>query len=252
MIADMEHTFFHAHPVKIDNSAAVQSREQEIKFLLPPHRVPAVIHWLRQTCQADAVFPANRVFTIYYDSPDRQFLQEKVNSDYLKTKVRIRWYTALDTSDNSASSWLEVKQKTGAVRQKHRICLPYSGQWFREIPLHDVALRTLPEHFLLPQGIACQAMLPVYALRYDRYRFYDRITRARMCVDSQLAVFKINRQLFQAVPPLSIQDAVLELKGSGNVIPPSLRHLISMGWCMKTSYSKYLAAYHHIAEVAEN
>src|SRR5690606_22911495 len=70
--------------------------EHELKFTVPVSSTAAVLAWLRGACTPDPKFPCGRVSRIYNDTPDPRSLREKLNSDYLKTKVRLRWYATLD------------------------------------------------------------------------------------------------------------------------------------------------------------
>ena len=72
--------------------AGAGSLERELKYLLPAGRAFLARKIVSALCQPDPVYPAATVFTIYYDTPDLTLLSEKLNSDYLKTKVRLRWY----------------------------------------------------------------------------------------------------------------------------------------------------------------
>ena len=51
---------------------------------------------LDSVCRRDPEFPAAVVWTIYYDTPAFASLGEKINSDYLKRKIRVRWYSDLE------------------------------------------------------------------------------------------------------------------------------------------------------------
>ena len=55
---------------------------------------------------ADGAYSSNIVSSLYYDTRDRRGLYEKLNSDFLKLKVRLRWYTELNgTSERLDRSW---------------------------------------------------------------------------------------------------------------------------------------------------
>jgi len=82
-----------------------------------------------QTCRNDPEFPRNIIASIYYDTRGWKFLREKVDSDYLKTKVRVRWYHNPETLELEENAFIEVKSKTGAPRSKFRLKSPFSGKW---------------------------------------------------------------------------------------------------------------------------
>ena len=76
--------------------APVLAAERELKFTLPAARAHLARRWLERCCRRDPEFPAAVVWTIYYDTPALLSLGEKINSDYLKRKIRVRWYSDLD------------------------------------------------------------------------------------------------------------------------------------------------------------
>lgn len=235
-----------SHSSGINNKGShTQTGEHELKFVFPSHRVASVLQWLKHLCRPDPEFPCNSVSTIYYDTRDRRFLQEKLNSDYLKTKVRIRWYTEVGNDQQTNLAWLEIKQKTGAQRQKLRFQLPYSGEWLSAASLDNPILGDIPQTFLSHGIVLRPAISPVFLLSYERHRFFDPLSKARVCVDCHLSVPKVNQQILAAVVPVQSNIAVLEVKGEVSSLPTTLRHLINMG-CTKTSFSKYVACYQQL------
>ncbi len=76
-----------------DHGETRRDDERELKFTLPQGRAPLVRSWLDRICRRDPEFPAAVVWTIYYDTPGLISLSEKINSDYLKRKIRVRWYS---------------------------------------------------------------------------------------------------------------------------------------------------------------
>ena len=74
---------------------APHNGERELKFTLPEGRVDFARRWLERICRRDPKFPEAVVWTIYSTTRRRWFLWgEKINSDYLKWKIRVPWYSA--------------------------------------------------------------------------------------------------------------------------------------------------------------
>jgi hypothetical protein len=69
--------------------------ERELKFTMPAARAHLARRRLETLCRRDPEFPSAIVWTIYYDTPALVSLGEKLNSDYLKRKIRVRWYSDL-------------------------------------------------------------------------------------------------------------------------------------------------------------
>jgi hypothetical protein len=229
------------------SNAALPSKsgERELKFVFPFHRLPFVLQWLKHSCRPDSKFPYNLVSTVYYDTSDRQFLRQKLNSEYLKTKVRVRWYTEPGQEPQSVPAWLEIKQKIGAQRQKCRIELQYSGERLSSMSLENSIWRDLPR--ILPShGIVLnEAIFPVFLLNYTRHRFVEPLSKVRVCVDCYLSVSKVNRNILPTIAPVQNHSAVIEVKGAVTGLPDTLHHLLNMG-CVKTSFSKYLMCYQQL------
>ncbi len=114
--------------------------EYETKYLLENFSAPKISKWLDLRCCKDPLFPENTVSSIYYDTKDWRFLNEKINGDYLKTKVRVRWYSDLNNRNASKDSFLEIKNKAGSSREKKRLKTEISGSRLSGIELNDKLL----------------------------------------------------------------------------------------------------------------
>ena len=73
--------------VGISNS---KSLETETKYVLPAQHSALALRIIQRTCDPDPKFAFGIVSSIYFDSPNWDYLREKRDSDYLKTKVRLR------------------------------------------------------------------------------------------------------------------------------------------------------------------
>ncbi len=213
------------------------SLEFELKFVSSAHRVPALRSYLRQVLRADPDHPAARVETIYFDTAGFDSLSEKVNSDYLKTKFRLRWYVDLETGEHSRV-FAEIKRRVGSRRRKERLGTEWSGLDLSRQPLeHDGLRRRVAELALRGLDLPCQ-LYPMLHLRYRRERFVDAFTRRRISLDSEISLRRVHRGFLPAVPALPLPQALVEVKGAGRTLPLSLRMLPELG-CRRGSFSKY-------------
>ena len=227
---------------KTNSLGAASDLAFELKFTIDGRDTTAVRRWLRAVCRADPAFPTGVVNSVYYDTWDLHHLREKANGDYLKTKVRLRWYET--TGRPAEHSFLEAKLRVGLRRRKVRLETAYSGSWLARVPLHDQALRRIPQE-LRPMGITVPSLLrAVLHIRYNRDRFVDRLTGARISLDTCITAPTVNRELIASPNPLPLHTAVVEVKGQVTQIPPILRNLIALGG-RKTAFSKYRACYDH-------
>ena len=220
-------------------SPLVDDLERELKFVLPETRVDIAARLLGTLCKPDLQYPDADVWTIYYDSQSFDSFDEKLNSDYLKTKIRVRWY-APPGGTGQGAVFLEAKLRVGNRRDKVRVLLPMAAETLVSRRLSDDVFRSLPKR-LAEKGIVLGSdWHPMLTLRYRRRRFIDTTTGTRVSLDSDIAAVSVNhRYLFaRGLGPLPL--AVVEVKGLADALPGHLRPLISLG-LHKQSMSKYAA-----------
>jgi hypothetical protein len=187
------------------------------------------------------VYPAATVSTIYFDTPDLRFLGEKINSDYLKTKVRLRWYSPIARVDDTARSFLEIKSRMGDRREKRRIETPLPAGELDEIPFDSVKLQDVLE-LARPLGVPIPArLLPVLLIRYERYRFIEPMSSSRVSIDMNIRAPRGSHRLVRDAAPIALQQVVVEIKGSETDLPRVLHPLARLG-ARRGSWSKFAAA----------
>jgi len=200
----------------------------ETKYVFQNGIAEKLYRWLAKRCPRDPIFPENIIQNIYYDTYDWDFLREKINSDYIKTKVRLRWYSDLSCARNGEASFIEAKIKIGSKRNKYRVQTNYSGDRLSDMALEDDRLKKIPSllcsssPFLVPTFL-----IPICEIRYCRMRFIEPITRSRICLDYDICVSRVNRRVLSFPCVTNLKDGVFEIKGN-----------VSFG-CRKESFSKY-------------
>jgi hypothetical protein len=214
----------------------------EIKYALPAWRADAVAAWLDARCTRDPQYPEGHVRSLYLDTPDLRYLTEKVDGDFLKTKIRLRWYAADERAPAAGPVWLEIKRRENLSRSKTRI------------PFHDRATdldQADPEsidvgraiHLVRDQGLDAPTWLrPALALSYSRSRWIDQGTGDRIALDR---VIQPTWGLGRCRPPASVPElrtAVVEFKGREPDVPRALRGVTDFGG-RRTSLSKYFSCY---------
>jgi len=218
----------------VENGRAVR----ELKFVVESSRVPMILSRLQSICAPDARYSEGVVSSIYFDTWDWRSLYEKINSDYIKTKIRLRWYRDVSGTGEVTKAYWEIKGKVGARREKARYRTEYGGQWLARMGLNNPRLMVLPQK-LRREGMQDRGfLLPVLLIRYARRRFVDRVTGMRIAVDYDINVPAMNPLLFGVSLPFALRRAVIEFKGPAGVLPDCMRHLRDMG-CRRESFSKY-------------
>jgi len=222
-----------------------QIGEHETKFVLPNNRSHIIISWLQKKCLPDPQFAVGKVSSIYYDSRDWVSLGEKLNSDYLKTKVRLRWYSDSNTDTLFPPVFLEIKSKIGSARKKVRIETGIESRKIVSTPLNNFKFLSFPD-LAREKGISFEKTLfPTFQLNYDRHRFIDPMSGSRLCVDRNIHVSRVNPIMINRTNPAFLKDGVFELKGKNGELPDWLHQLTSLG-CRRGAFSKYSCCYQQL------
>lgn len=220
--------------------------ETELKYVLPAVRTPTVISLLERYCRPDPDFPHGVVSSIYYDTRDWDLAGEKFNSDYLKTKVRVRWYEETDLAGkNGDQSFLEMKCRIGCTRNKKRVATQYSGRDLAAMDLADRRLLQIPVALLSTGTQIRKPVFPAFIVRYERRRYIDRSTQTRVAIDYSITAPKVNRQMIRVHTPCAVRWSVLEVKGTGHDLPRGLRDVLKLG-LRREAFSKYLECYRRL------
>jgi hypothetical protein len=212
--------------------------------VLPAARVAFVESWLSLVCRPDPRFANNDVSTVYYDTPGQQSVREKIDSDYLKMKLRVRWYAAPGAAP-AGDAFVELKRRVGDRRDKVRVVLPGAAADLAGRRIEDPIWADLPRE-LLKEGIRLEAVWrPTLALVYRRTRFVDPTSAARISCDSHIRPTAVHRSSLAAWPPGPLPEAVIEIKGPSDELPAPLRPIVRFG-ARLSSFSKYVAVWEHV------
>ncbi len=209
----------------------------EAKFTMHASAVPNVMALMQERLSEDGAFPTARISSLYYDTPDLRFVADKRNSDYLKQKVRLRWYDNPDTGVTDPDAFFEVKNKNGAIRRKFRVALRGEAPHLAALDLTSAELCSLPARLaedgpFLPVGLE-----PFLVVSYLRKRFVLERTQTRISLDWDIRMPR-SQPRFGPAPDRPLDTAVVELKGDLRALPPELQELSALGVRLG-SFSKY-------------
>ncbi len=225
-----------------------RTSEYETKYLLENLSAPKILKWLELRCCKDPLYPENTVSSIYYDTRDWFFLREKINGDYLKTKVRVRWYSDLDNRNAVKDSFLEIKRKTGNSRNKKRIKTDITGTTLSGIKLKDKILNDILILLKESGNIFPDHLFPCFQISYKRNRFIEPVSGIRLSLDYDIRVPKVNTAQIQSFNNSYLNSAVFEIKGNIHRLPAFINQLTSFG-CLKDTCSKYYSCYEKIMRI---
>lgn len=226
-------------------SSALPHEEHETKYVFPNIRAPILRQFLARRYELDGEYASGLISSIYFDTDHLALLDEKLNSDYLKTKVRLRWYSSDQTRTPYPSVFLEVKRKVGSARRKVRYPFDLNSDWVLARPLHDPAFLQI-NTILAKRGEQFgQTLFPILQINYHRTRYYDPLTGSRLAVDSDINVSRINGRMINQPNGTSLKEAVFECKNHTQDLPDWLIQVNTLANCRKDSFSKYAACYLH-------
>ena len=198
-----------------------------------------VTDWIGHYCIDDPVYPLGMVSSIYFDTPDFAAYTEKRSGDYIKTKLRLRWYSAPDQEARDAVTqcYLEVKQKQGSLRRKNRVPLELSAAALNEDLETSVAIAALADQALGLGHPLRGILLPMLRIRYLRRRFLEPLSQARIAIDTAIRCDAVNSAFVRGVVPVQLDSCVLEVKGDPSSGSPAIEGI--RGRLVSTSFSKY-------------
>ena len=220
----------------------MQEFEFELKYQLNSRRAAAVRCLLRARCVPDPKYPENVVASAYYDTLGLDCLQEKLNSDKSKTKVRLRWYERSPGVPAGEESFLEIKRRLGLRRQKTRLPTDLPASRLVDMSLSHPDLRNAIRVLPADSGLVPGRLWPCLVVRYRRHRFVEPLTGSRISLDVEIHTGRVSHRLAAAPRPQPLQLAVLEVKNLDGQLPANLRAIEQLG-CRSASFSKYAACF---------
>lgn len=208
-------------------------------------RVPAssVVAVLSAWCIPDGQYPLGELESIYFDDALLSSYREKINGDSLKRKVRIRWYrNGKRDASGLTPTFLEIKDRIGAARDKARFCFKAPADDLEGRPLCDPwHARLLREQAAWARFPISSQLVPSVSIRYKRHRFVCPVTLSRISVDYDIVCTRANTALFSgpaSFTPLRLGLTICEAKSSTARSWPFGESLARLGMRLE-SFSKY-------------
>ena len=216
--------------------------EHEIKLTLPAVRSEALLAWLRGRCRPDSAYPDGRVTSVYFDTPDLALLRQKVNSDFAKEKIRVRWYEDPSTGEPRGEGFVELKRKFGSRRVKVRLPLAIDATRIAEGCHDHPYLRSLLDPLRAEGHRIPGDVRPFLRISFRRRRFVDPFGGSRISLDNAIRGAAVGNGRLPWAHASPLPEAVVEVKGSDDTLPPWLLPLRRLG-CRRESFSKYERCY---------
>ena len=207
--------------------------EQELKFTINNQFKDQFKKQLCVDCFQDDQYSSNEVFSIYFDNSDLALLMGKASSDFLKTKLRLRWYDN-SNQDEKFLCFLELKEKIGSSRKKNRLKITVNKNiydFLNSTEFIQIKRQFIQEHCSELSGLA---LSPHVLVHYKRARLIDKFHQYRISFDTDIKASSfLNRRR------IHLNQSVFEIKGKGlHELPVNLRNLSHFG-LKKAAFSKY-------------
>ncbi len=211
----------------------------EQKYLFPAGYKEMILAWLEHVCMPDPLYPSSAVSSLYYDTPGLFHFHESRNGEYLRAKVRLRWYADIHSSDPDAGvrCYLEVKRKQGALSGKQRTEVMIPSRVLVDDPFSNDQILDLPARVFDLEYQPSGMLVPVLIVQYRRHRYIDADSKSSIAVDAEIRCTRANETFVPGMPPVHFDAAVLEIKGMNR---KTLHVLNPIGsYLTKSTFSKY-------------
>ena len=212
----------------------------ETKYISSNANAEKARRWLDLHFPRDPTFPETIISSVYFDTKDLALLDEKVESDHIKSKFRIRWYEDLIEKTPSDVCFFEFKHKVGENRFKKRI---KSENTFFDLPLNHSSFQSSLNELRICENGMLAHVYPSFNVSYTRFRYCIPGTDIRLCIDYNIHVRSVNHHLImKPIKKRNLSHCVFELKGETGILPEKLHFLEELGF-YKSSFSKYEQCY---------
>ncbi len=219
----------------------MENLRYEYKMTADKQMLPDVLALIRQHSAMFRLQYENRIVNnIYFDTPNLSSYIDHIGGAAHREKKRIRWYgTPKSVIENPV---LERKIKYGFVGEKlseplKPLTLDIEGPW--PIPA-KANLKTKNNQEAIHWRL--RAMIPIVAIRYERYYFVSADYQYRITVDTELEYFGL---LTKAQESRSLSNAplIIEIKYDQNYADHAMDITNELPFRIDR-FSKYIFALH--------
>lgn len=213
----------------------------ELKYILTPIQYELLRSRLKWVLQPDTNASENGDYfirSIYFDSPDKRALREKLSGINNREKYRIRFYNG-----DAAMCRLECKEKTGSRIQK--ISCRLTMEQTKELLGESAMEAKADEEELLAKMrllIQSEGFAPAVTVDYVREAYTLPLSDLRITFDKELAWGPVQNCLNakRYLPNIMGEQIILEVKYN-DYLPEHIRAILSSVGPVQTAASKYVA-----------
>jgi len=193
---------------------------------------------LVESCIPDTLHPEDWVHTIHFDTADLEAYRQCIDGEFIKKKVRARWYADHPGALPEGPVNLEIKRRRGNATGKE---LCGTGQLVVSEPDELFAPGIWNNIFgnsAFASLVLARPLIPVLWSCYRRRRYYDPWSGTRLSLDECIHGLAFNWRCNTGKPAphtVKLNTTVIEVKSPVEQHPPFLQHLAGA----QRGYSKY-------------
>lgn len=184
------------------------------------------------------------VFTRYFDTPDRTFVQQKVEGEFEHVKIRMRSYSS--RWHNHGPYFLEAKLKEKDCQHKVRIKIS---------DLNDYSQN--PEYLKIQNVIYDRALEPSCNIYYEREAYELNSENLKIRINFDHNICALFPEELSMTPHLLNErqldhgeHILMEIKCSNIEFPNSLSQILGLLDTKIISFSKYVWGYEFLNEIS--
>lgn len=212
----------------------------ERKFYIVPEKVGFAYGLLRQNCLMDGSYPSEQINSLYFDTADLDQHERSTAGDYIKDKVRLRWYGRDEDLKGMQTAFLELKSRRGfaSTKQRYKLQIPADNLALNNLRKGIIAQTLLVDTLARFGYFLFEPLVPVVKISYWRYRFSEVMTGQRISLDCHIRSTMMIPGSGNGEIDLELPGAVMEIKGRSLELPALLRptKMLDIDW---TRFSKY-------------
>lgn len=234
------------------NTPLTKFKRIEQKYILTLSQKQALIEELAAYISPDSHGNKGKykLESLYYDTPDLKFYQEKLDGKQFRKKIRIRRYVREnEIFDENSLVFIEIKEKVEQTTLKRRVEMKYSdAKNFLEnaiIPSYKTEDKEIIDEIF--EIVSKNKLIPMAITSYDRQAFFghDKKFGLRLTFDTQVFYQKKSLELNNSDEKegkiIDEEKTILEIKVN-NEYPDFMQNFLAKNNLAPEKMSKYAGA----------
>jgi hypothetical protein len=215
-------------------------KRYEMKYLLNQKQYEAIKSKVQERLTNDE-FGENTIQSLYYDTLDDRLIRLSLEKPIFKEKLRLRCY---NLNNDNKDIYVEMKRKYDGIVYKRRIaCKENEADNLLKNKTQSSQIGKELNYFTTFYG----NLIPKILIIYDRSAYYDKNSCLRITFDKNIRYRKDNLNFHTSLDGENLLPnnlVLMEIKTDA-ALPLWVCDILDKEHIIKTSFSKYGAAYEH-------